>query len=148
MAKDELINNLDAMVSGLKSDIKTEKRSDRYFDDMEWWMLVAVMRDPDILDEITELITDPKMLKGISDETAHSLIFQAITNLHDDGQEPHFEALYTECEKIRELDPLITSYSRAAIMELDFQSTVRGQMDKDHNRIRGKYCADQVVRRK
>ncbi len=143
--KDLLDECLDALTSGIgKQEVR--KQSQQYFDDMEWWMLVAIMRDPGILDEISKIITDPKMLKGASDQTSHSLIFRAIANLRDDGLEPHFEALYTECEKIRAADPLITSYSRAAIMELDFEATIRGNID--NNRIRGKFYAEQILRRK
>lgn len=148
MAKDELLDNLDAMVSAMKSGVKIEKPSDQFYDDMEWWLLVAIMRDPVILSEIHGIIGDPRAFVGFSDFTAHSLIFQALTNLNDDGKEIHFEAVYAECEKIRESNPLIKSYSRKAIVELDFQATTRVKGDPDNNRIRGKFCAEQVLRRK
>jgi hypothetical protein len=149
--------NLDSLVGGLKSGIKTEKPSDRFFDDMEWFLLAAMMRCPDIIPEISRIIEDPKKLTGHSDGTSHALIFQALTNLADEGIEPHFERLYAECEKIQDSNPLVRSYSRAAIMELDFQAATEGlsrrtatetMMDIDHNRIRAKFRAEQVLRRK
>lgn len=142
---ENLDDNLDALKSGMRSR-KVRHKSRHYFDDMEWFLLVAIMRDPKIMQEIAEIISDPRVFKGSTDDTSHSLIYQALTNLHDDGQEVHFEALYTECEKIRESNPLVKSYSRKAIMELDFQATIRA--DSDNNRIRAKFCAEQVVRRK
>lgn len=138
---------LDALTSGIQKS-KSESKSERFYDDMEWFLLVAIMRCPEIIPEITRIIEDPKTLTGHSDGTSHALIYQALTNLHDDGIEPYFERLYAECEKIQDSNPLVRSYSRAAIMELDFQATIRVDRDMDENRIRGKFCAEQVVRRK
>jgi len=140
--------NLKSMVDGLKSGIKTKKPSDRFYDDMEWGLLVAIMKDPEIIGEISQIIPDPKILKGLTDNTPHSLIFEALTNLWDEGLDPHFERLYAECEKIRDSNPLAKSYSRNAIIELDFQATTRVKKDPDNNRIRGKFCAEQIIRRK
>ncbi len=140
--------NLNSLVNGLKTGIKTEKPSDRFYDDMEWFLLVMMMRSPDVIPEISRVIEDPKKLTGFSDGTSHSLIFRAFTNLCDDGVEPHFERLYAECEKIQDANPLVRSYSRATIMELDFQATTRVDRDPDHIRIRAKFCAGQVLRRK
>lgn len=150
--------NLDKSLDALKSGIgkqEVRKQSQQYFDDMEWWMLVAIMKEPEIISEIAEIIPDPKVLTGYTDDTPHSLIYRAITNLWDDGLNPDFETLYAECEKIRVADPLIKSYSRNSIIELDFQATIRGRrtatemtIENDHNRIRGKFCAEQVLRRK
>lgn len=149
MAEDDinLDDYLDALTSGIQKP-KSEKKSDRFYDDMEWFLLVAIMRCPKIISEIVEIIPDPKMFTGFSGGTSHALIFQALTNLWDEGIDPFFERLYAECEKIRGLEPLTRAYSRATIMELDFQAATSGQKDQDSNRIRGKFCAEQVVRRK
>lgn len=140
--------NLNSLVNGLKSGVKTEKPSDQFFDDMEWFLLVAIMRCPEIIPEISQIIEDPKTLTGYSDGTSHALIYRALTNLWDDGIEPYFERLYAECEKIQDSNPLVRSYSRTAIMELAFQATLHGSLDVEHNRIRAKFCAEQVLRRK
>lgn len=149
MAEDEptLDECLDALTSGIQKS-KTEKKSDEFYDDMEWFLLVMMMRSPDIIPEISQIIEDPKKLTGFSDGTSHALVFQALTNLCDDGIEPHFERVYAECEKIQDGNPLVKSYSRAAIMELDFQAATRVDRNIDENRIRAKFCAEQVLRRK
>lgn len=138
---------LDALTSGIQKS-KIEPKSERFYHDMEWFLLVAIMRCPEIIREISQIIEDPKTLTGHSDGTSHALIYQALTNLSDDGVEPYFERLYAECEKIQESNPLVRSYSRAAIMELDFQAASRIDRDIDQNRIRAKFCAEQVLRRK
>ena len=142
-------NNLDNALDALKSGIgntKTEPKSAQFYHDMEWRLLLGLIRDPEIIPEISQIINQPRMLKSYTWDTAHSLLFQALTNIYDDGRDLHAESLYAECEKLREFNPMINSYNRDAVIELNF--TIKPNMDYDKNRIRTKFCADQVVRRK
>lgn len=143
---DQFIENLDAMISGLKSATKTEDPGAQFYHDMEWRLLIGLIRDPEIIPEISKIIAHPRILKSYTNNTAHSLLFQALTNIHDDGRDLHAESLYAECEKLRELNPMINSYTRDAVIELNF--TIKPNMDYDKNRIRTKFCAEQAVRRK
>lgn len=133
-------------VAGLKSAAKVEDRGAQFYHDMEWRLLIGLIRDPEIIPEISKIISHPRILKGYTNDTAHSLLFQALTNIHDDGRELHAESLYAECEKLRELNSMINSYTRDAVIELNF--TIKPNMDYDKNRVRTKFCAEQVLRRK
>ncbi len=146
----EYIENIDECLNALNSGIrpkKVENLSDEFYDDMEWMLLVKILKDPSILAEIIETVPSNECFLGQTGKTFHRTIYQAMLNLNDDGKEIEVERLYAECEDIRGGNPFGDDYSRFDILELDFQAMSPWGFDKDHNRIRAKFCAEKVRER-
>jgi hypothetical protein len=117
-----------------------------YYSDIEWRLLVFLHRYPDFMALIKPILPEPAYFMERTGKTDHSLIYHAMLDLYDEGEPLNLTTLYTKCEGYRRDRPLSHSYSRADILELDFQAMPFSDT-RDNNRIEAQYITGKLKER-